>query len=305
MKVLNFGSLNIDYVYSVEHFVKPGETESVNTLQVNSGGKGLNQSVALSRAGIDTWHAGYIGQDGEFLREELEAFHVHPDYLRTSDQKNGHAIIQVDPDGQNCILVYPGTNGILTMEYVEEVLSHFSSDDVILLQNETNLVPEIMEAAAARKMRIAFNAAPIRDDVKSYPLEKVRWLFVNEIEGSHLSGETNPPKIIEALRKAYPQTEVILTLGKDGCIWAGEKGVQRCGSCRVHAVDTTAAGDTFTGFFLRGVLDEGLPMSPLMLASVASAIAVTRPGAAKSVPTVEEVLQSSYRPEASSTELNI
>ena len=297
MKVLNFGSLNIDYVYSVKHFVQPGETLSINELQINSGGKGLNQSVALSRAGIETWHAGYIGQEGQFLREELDAYHVHTEYLGTSNQKNGHAIIQVDSAGQNCILVYPGTNGILTMEYVEEVLSHFTADDVVLLQNETNLVGEIMEAAAAKNMRIAFNAAPIQENVKNYPIHKVRWLFVNEIEGGVLSGESTPEKIIETLRKAYPQTEVILTLGKDGCIWAGENGIQYCSACRVQAVDTTAAGDTFTGFFLRGVLDPDPAISPLTLATVASAIAVTRTGAAKSVPTVQEVLQSPYRPQ--------
>ena len=298
MKVLNFGSLNIDYVYSVAHFVQPGETLSIHDLLINSGGKGLNQSVALSRAGIETWHAGFIGEDGAFLRDELNAYQVHTDYLRTSRQKNGHAIIQVDSSAQNCILVYPGTNGILTMDYVEEVLSHFTSDDVVLLQNETNLVGEIMEAAASRNMRIAFNAAPIREDVKSYPLQKVRWLFVNEIEGGLLSGESTPEKIIQALRSAYPQTEVILTLGKDGCIWAGDHGTEHCSACRVQAVDTTAAGDTFTGFFLRGVLDPVPTMSPLTLATVASAIAVTRAGAAKSVPTIQEVLQSPHRPQS-------
>lgn len=290
MKVLNIGSLNIDYVYTVDDFVCSGETKSAQSLLTNCGGKGLNQSVALARAGLETWHAGIIGEKGRFLADELEQSGVRTGLIRHSHLNSGHAIIQVNRQGQNCILVYPGTNAALTGEYLDSVLSHFTQGDVLLLQNETNMVPEAIEKAYARGMQVAFNASPIGARVKDYPLEKIRWLFVNEIEGGLLSGEQTVSSIIQVLRTRFPRTELVLTLGEKGSIWAGDGGIRRCGACRVNAVDTTAAGDTFTGFFLRGVLRPLPHFSPLKLATVASAMAVTRPGAAQSIPDVQDVV---------------
>lgn len=296
MKVLNFGSLNIDYVYSVDAFVKPGETKPVAQLQVNCGGKGLNQSIALARAGVETWHAGLIGPEGRFLKEELSCAGVQTQFVRTLDAPGGHAIIQVDSRGQNCILIYPGTNAMLTEAEMDSVLAQFAPGDVVLVQNETNLVPEIIRAAAARGLTVAFNAAPISEAVREYPLDKVDWLFVNEIEGAVLSGEQEPEAILRALRRRCPDTEIVLTLGRQGSLWAGRDGIRRCPACPVEAVDTTAAGDTFTGFFLRGVLGEETGLGALELATVASGISVTRSGAAKSIPLLAEVLSAKLRP---------
>lgn len=293
VKVLNFGSLNIDYVYKMDSFVQPGETKTVLERQVNCGGKGLNQSVALASAGLDTWHAGLVGPDGQFLVDKLAARGVHTDFIRTVPESVGHAIIEVDASGQNRIIVYPGTNRMLTVAYVNEVLSHFAPGDVVLLQNETNLVGEIVTLAADRGLLVALNAAPMDDGVKSFPLEKVRWLFVNEIEAAALSGERHYASAARVLRERCPNTEVIMTLGAEGSMYLGNEGNVTSTACRVSPVDTTGAGDTFTGFFLRGVLGPSLPLSPLELASVASGIAVTRPGAADSIPTLEEVLSSS------------
>lgn len=302
MKVLNFGSLNIDYVYPVNEFVRPGETKAAPELQINCGGKGLNQSIALARAGVETWHAGLIGPEGRFLKEELAQSGVHTECVWELKAPNGHAIIQVDSKGQNCILIYPGTNAMLTETAIRSVLPYFVPGDVVLLQNETNMVPEIIEEAVACGLEVAFNAAPISEAVRAYPLEKLRWLFVNEIEGAVLSGEQEPEEILRALRQRCPDTEIILTLGKQGSIWAGRDGIRRCPACAVDAVDTTAAGDTFTGFFLRGVLGEETGLAPLELATVASGISVTRSGAAKSIPTLEEVLAAKIRPQG--TEMN-
>ena len=292
MKVLNLGSLNIDYVYQVDCFVTAGETKSAESLAINCGGKGLNQSIALARAGLPTWHAGLIGAEGQFLTEELEKSGVHTELTRTTSQSTGHAIIQVNPSGQNCILVYPGCNGALSQEYLNEVFFHFSAGDVLLVQNETNLVPQAIAQAYEMGMDVAFNASPIHANIQNDPLEKVRWLFINEVEGESLSGEQTPDAMIAALQEKYPQTQVILTLGEKGSLWADGNEVHRCDACSVKAVDTTGAGDTFTGFFLRGVLEPIEGISPLKLASVASAIAVTRNGAAKSIPDINEVLVS-------------
>ena len=188
MKVVNFGSLNIDYTYRVDDFVKPGETKASQSLTVNCGGKGLNQSAALARAGAEVWHAGFVGAEGAFLVEKLRECGANTDFVRTASESTGHAIIQVNDGGQNCILIHAGTNGILTEEYVDEVLSHFAPGDVVLLQNETNLVGEIIEKAARRGLRVAFNAAPMDAKVADYPLDKVDWLFVNETEGAALTG---------------------------------------------------------------------------------------------------------------------
>lgn len=289
MKVLNFGSLNLDYVYAMDAFVQPGETRACLGRQVHCGGKGLNQSIAMARAGLPVWHAGILGAEGGILRETLTAAGVRTEFLRQSEAPGGHTVIQVDRNGQNSILLYPGTNAALTEDFVDAVLSAFGPGDVVLLQNEINLVPGIMRRAAERGLAIAFNASPF-NGVEEYPLELVRWLFVNEIEGGALSGETEPEAILRALRARFPKTEVILTLGSDGSMWAGEGGSSFCPACRVQAVDTTGAGDTFTGYFLRGILGEDCGLDPLTLATRASAIAVTRPGAAPSVPTLPEVL---------------
>lgn len=111
MKVLNFGSLNMDYVYDVPHFVQPGETISSSSRSVFAGGKGLNQSVALAKAGAETYHAGCVGYDGDILKEILADAGVNTEYiLEEKNEQSGHTIIQVEPNGQNCIIVFGGTN---------------------------------------------------------------------------------------------------------------------------------------------------------------------------------------------------
>lgn len=290
MRVLNFGSLNIDYVYQVDHFVQPGETLSSEKLQVNCGGKGLNQSIALARAGVETWHAGCIGKEGLFLREKLENSGVHTQFVEQVSGSNGHAIIQVDPSGQNSILLHAGSNSQLDEAFVDRVLDHFSSEDVVLLQNETSCVGYILEQAARRGMRVALNAAPANSALLSMPLERLTWLLVNEVEGAVLAGQESPEAIVSCLTRRYPRAMLVLTLGTEGSIAALGDTRARAGIFPVQAVDTTAAGDTFTGYFLRGMLDGAAPEACLRLASAASALAVTRPGAADSVPAYGDVL---------------
>lgn len=289
MKILNFGSLNIDYVYRVDSFIRPGETKASKSLSVNCGGKGLNQSVAASRAGCEVFHAGLIGRDGAMLRDKLTEKGVDVSLLKQTDGLCGNAIIQVDDAGQNCILLFGGTNRELTQEMIDATLDMFGNEGLVLLQNETNLVDYIIEQAHSRGLKTALNAAPMEEKVKRYPLDKLDYLLVNEVEGGMLAGCEKEEDILPVLTERYPGMNIVLTLGKHGAFYASGGHVWRIGSCDVNAVDTTAAGDTFTGYFLYGILSGLGEAKTLELATAASALCVQRPGAADSVPARHEV----------------
>jgi len=289
MDILNFGSLNIDFVYKVDEFLRPGETKLSQSLDFFCGGKGLNQSIAAARAGNRVYHAGLLGEDGKMLRDKLEENGVMLDYLTPVSGKSGHAMIQVDKRGQNCILLYGGTNQALTREYIDSVLDKFDSNTLMLIQNELNLTDYIIEKAYSRGIPVAMNAAPMDDKVLSYPIEKLSWLIVNEIEGCALAECDSDEDILGILGKKYPNCSVLLTLGHRGskCLHKGK--ITTCGACRVKPVDTTAAGDTFTGYFLYGILNGKSVEESQQLATVASAICVQREGASDSVPFKAEV----------------
>ena len=292
MKVLCFGSLNIDFTYRVSHFVRQGETLAAESLQVFSGGKGLNQAVALARAGAETWMAGAVGEDGRFLLEELAAAGVRTDHVCVLQQeRTGNAIIQNDRTGDNCILLYGGANRAVTEAQVDAVLQHFGAGDWLLLQNEINQLPYIMRQAHARGMKIAFNPSPMEARVLEYPLESVDLFLLNRVEAAQLAGTdgADGQALLAALRGRFSRAAVVLTLGADGAVYTdGAETVQQA-AYPVQAVDTTAAGDTFTGFFLAARMrGAGVPRA-MELASRAAAIAVTRRGAAPSIPTFAEV----------------
>lgn len=291
MKILNFGSLNIDKVYAVKNFVQPGETILSLDFHTFCGGKGLNQSVAAARAGAAVYHAGAIGADGQMLTDMLESSGVHTDYLQRLDGASGHAIIEVNENGQNRIIVCAGTNGQITEEYADDVLSHFDADDILLLQNEISSIPYIMEQAHKKGMRIAMNPSPVNDALLSYPLQLADWLLVNETEGQLLSGlsSDDEEEILDALHRKYPNSTVIMTLGSKGAWYSSPSSRHFQPSYRVNAVDTTAAGDTFTGYLLCGLSAGKTSAQALEIATRASAIAVSREGAAPSIPCAKEV----------------
>lgn len=225
MKIYNMGSLNIDYVYRVPHFVQPGETIPSYGREIFAGGKGLNQSIALARAGAQVIHGGMIGPDGAFLKELLEDSGVDTTHICTLQEASGHTVIQVDEQGQNCIILYAGTNHCVTKAYLDELLEDASAGDFMLIQNEINCLNEAMEIAHKKKMYIAFNPSPISKELFTLPLSYVDWWFCNEIEGAILFGKNqkqkmadqiamDPEKIMQQFQKQYPQSHLILTLGK-------------------------------------------------------------------------------------------
>lgn len=292
MKVLNYGSLNMDYTYSVPHMIVGGETMASYELHEYCGGKGLNQSVALARAGLSVWHAGLIGTDGQPLVDLCADAGVHTELIRKLDVRGGHTVIQVDPDGQNSIILYGGTNQMQTKEFADEVLSHFGEGDYLVLQNEINLLDYIIDRAYEKNMKIILNPSPYNEKLESCDLRKVSLFFVNEIEAAQITGNREPDRMLEALHETFPQAAFVLTLGSDGAWYYDGKQKVFQGIFPVRAVDTTAAGDTFTGFFIREIADGVDIQTALKIAAKASSIAVSRVGAAPSVPTLEEVTAS-------------
>lgn len=294
MKVLNFGSLNLDYVYSVDHMVMPGETLASGGMNTFCGGKGLNQSIALAKAGVPVYHAGMIGEEGGALLDACKEGGVKTDFIKTIPGKSGHTIIQVDKDGQNCILLFGGANRSITKEFVDEVLSHFEEGDILLLQNEVNLLDYIINKAYEIGMVIILNPSPYNNALDVCEFQKVSMFLLNEIEGGQVTGETETEKILEKLKELYPETKVVLTLGGEGSIYQYKEERYRQGIYKVKAVDTTAAGDTFTGYFISSVIDGMSVPEGLDLAAKASAIAVSREGATASIPFREEVLRAEF-----------
>lgn len=292
MKILSFGSLNIDHTYQLEHFVQKGETISAHQLQNFSGGKGLNQSIALARAGASVIHAGAIGEDGRFLLEEMEKSGVSISLVQVLKEiPTGHAIIQIDKTGDNCILLFGGANRQITTSYVDQVLLQFEAGDFLVLQNEINQIPYIVKEARKKGMKIVLNPSPMDEKIFEIPLDDVDLFILNEIEALQLVGEKDlsGEVLIKRLQEKYKDAEIVLTLGEKGSIYSGNGMTCKQEAMKVKTVDTTAAGDTFTGYFLAGIA-EGLTVKDAMKqATVSAAIAVGRKGASPSIPYKKEV----------------
>lgn len=289
MKIINIGSLNLDYVYHVDHFVRAGETIASSEMQVFPGGKGLNQSVALARAGASVVHAGKIGEDGVLLKTTLADAGADVGLIEIGKGASGHAIIQVDKSGQNCILLYGGANHQIDRPFAEHALSVCEAGDILLIQNEVSNLSVMMDLAHQKKLRVAMNPSPFEDHLLNLPLGYVTWFILNEIEGAAISGETNPEDIASKILEKYPKSAVVLTLGGQGVLYADAQGRFRHGVYDVPVVDTTAAGDTFTGYFL-ACMEKSLSIeAALKYASRASALAVSKKGASPSIPYWDEV----------------
>ena len=289
MKIYSIGSLNIDYVYSVEHFVAPGETLSSDSMQTFPGGKGLNQSIALAKAGATVVHGGIVGNGGDFLVDTMANAGVDVSKIKLDNAPSGHAIIQVNKQGQNCILLFAGTNFAVDKDYVEAVLADAEAGDIVLMQNEISCLDVIFELANQKGLQIAFNPSPFNDRIKELPLQYVDWWFCNEIEGEALFGSDIPEEILKSFTEKYPESNLILTLGKNGSMFKNKDLELYQPIYDSKRVDTTAAGDTFTGYFLNAVTSGKDVATALKLATKASSIAVSRKGASVSIPTADEV----------------
>ncbi|KAG0272475.1 hypothetical protein BGZ95_011788 [Linnemannia exigua] len=324
-KVLVYGSINIDDFYVVPHIVRSGETISSTSYTVSAGGKGANQSVALGRAGANVFHAGKIGKDGEWVRKIMEDAGVDTTYIHVSEKEaTGRAIIQLSEESHdNSIVLFPGTNHTVIIEEARNVLSNFGPGDWIVMQNEISSGGEIMRAAKERGMTICFNPSPMTSELpKQYPLHLVDYLLINEIEAQGLYSYLTAPKSdadsftssshitasesFPVLEKAYEQISgIIITLGGDGLVARfriKEEDVKmkefRMGIVKGNVVNTTGAGDTFSGYFVANLVRnqemnkrfsaEQL-QAALVEASHAASLAVGKEGAMDSIPVKDDV----------------
>lgn len=287
--VLNFGSLNYDFVYQVPHMVRPGETLSSTGTEVFCGGKGLNQAVALRKAGGNVCLAGAVGEDGENILNYCRDFGLNVDQVRRVPGKTGHAMIQIDAQAQNSILIFGGANRSHTPSDITAALEAYGPGDILLLQNEVNCVEALVEQAGKRGMKIVLNPSPWDDSLKAVDLSGVSVFLINETEGAGITGCKDPREILAVMGEMFPGAETVLTLGADGCYYQkGDRQVYQK-AILTEAVDTTAAGDTFAGYYIAGML-KGNPIEERLLhCAAASSIAVSREGAAASIPLEEEV----------------
>lgn len=289
MKIVNFGSINIDIFFAVDHIVRPGETISAKSIEKRAGGKGLNQSIALAKNSKEVYHAGNIGSDGEFLAEYLENEGINTEFIRKSEILTGNAIIQVDEGGENSIVLYKGANFDNDKDFVDSVFEHFSENDILVLQNEINMMDYIINKAYEKRLKIVLNPSPITDEIKKFDYDKIDLLLLNEHEAKAISGKEGLDENIEFFKKTYPKLKLVITLGKAGSIYISKDELIRQKAYKVKAIDSTGAGDTFTGFFVANFYAGKDINTCLELATRASALSVTKKGASVSIPELSEL----------------
>ncbi|MEM7357992.1 MAG: ribokinase [Pseudomonadota bacterium] len=287
--IINFGSINIDHVYQVPHMVNPGETLASLALSSGLGGKGANQSVALARAGAAVSHIGRLSTSDDWAIDILQKAGVDTSQIEMVDEVSGHAIIQLDEHGENAIVLHGGANQSFDLTTLRTALEANPTAEYLLMQNECNLIAEAFALAEENKLKIAFNPAPMTEDIKQLPLARLDTLIVNQGEAEALCGKTALDDMIQELQHMLPDTRTVITLGGDGAVLVSGGEVFRLAAPKVEVVDTTGAGDTFVGYFIAGLLDGMDERASLELACKAGANAVTRLGAISAIPERSEL----------------
>jgi ribokinase len=281
------GSLNLDIVVPVPHHPRPGETVLGGDHARHPGGKGANQAVAAALLGGETAMLGRIGDDdaGRLLLGALEDAGVAiDDVLVTSDAPSGIALITVDDEGENAIVVSPGANARLDPSDVEAAAELIQAADIVLLQLEVPL-PTVIRAAELARGTVILNPAPAVELPASL-LERVGVLVPNRGELALLSGGDDD---VVSSAQGLEARRVVVTLGAEGALVVSRYAVEPIAGHSVEAVDTTAAGDCFCGALAAG-LDEGLDLvAAARRANAAAALSTTRRGAQPSLPTRAEL----------------
>ena len=283
MAIWNLGSINADYVYTVPHIPAPGETLAATNRKVFLGGKGANMSVAAARAAAQVKHIGAIGTDGTWTKERLLEYGVDTRHITVLETETAHAIIAVDADSENMIILHPGANVKIPQAILQNALSQAETGDWFITQNETNLQRTATQLAKKMGLKVAYAAAPFDADRVKAVLDHLDFLILNAVEAEQLQQATGQSPADLGV------PDVIVTLGADGADWYGRDGKQHFNALPVDPVDTTGAGDTFTGYVLAS-LDRGFPMQQAIhQAMKASALMVTRHGTADVIPDLSEV----------------
>lgn len=294
MSVLVFGSVNIDRSFRLPRWIECGETISSLSLTTQAGGKGANQAVSLARAGVSVHLAATIGSDGLWIKEKLDRFGVDTSLVSVKDDTfTGTATILLDDKGRNSIVLYGGGNRENDEEYIRKIFSNFKERDWLVIENEINNLPLIIDSAHERKMRICFNPSPFEDELLSLDWSVFDLIVVNEVEIMQLmKGKKGSwREILTDARTSFPSSSILLTLGEEGSMFLDRESgeITYTPIIRTHAVDTTGAGDTFLGYFLSSIIKGEGASDALRRATRAGAIAVSRYGAMDSIPLLSEV----------------
>lgn len=283
MAIWNLGSINIDYIYQLPHLPRPGETLAANGFAIGLGGKGANQSVAAAKAGAETRHLGAMGTGDDWVVDQLREADVNTDDLRRlADHSTGHAIILLDKDAENSIVIHPGANRALEIEDLQQRMAAIKPNDTLLIQNETNCQAAAAQIAKAAGARVIYSAAPFDLEAVAEVMPQASILAMN-------TGESE--QFFAAYPNEIPVEGILITHGARGAEYRDlESGkTYKQSAFPVEPIDTTGAGDTFAGYFAAG-LDRGEDVqTALRLASAAAALKVTRPGAGGAIPSLQEV----------------
>jgi len=304
-RILVIGSINMDLVLQISSLPARGESKIGEQYQYSNGGKGANQAVAAALLGADCKFIGKIGKDanGYRLGEILQTFGVDTSELTTdSDLPTGLAVVVVEPDGSNRIMVFPGSNMNLSKEHVVSVVEHESFDALIIqfeIPQET--VIAACQAAMKRGIAVVVDAGP----AKPFPLEKIAGMTVlspNETETEALCGiypDTDEKSLQAAklLMKKASAKYVVIKRGKHGAYVYGGGLAENFDARKVKAVDTTAAGDAFTAALTMRLLETGDIVNAVRYGNCAGALTATRQGALSTIPSKEAVEQFMLTPD--------
>jgi ribokinase len=283
--IWNLGSINADNFYTVPHLPLSGETLAATGFRQGLGGKGANMSVAAARAGARVQHIGAVGPDGRWARDRLLEYGVETGHIAVSELPTGHANICVDPAGENSIVLLPGANHGIGEREIGAALTTAGAGDILLMQNETTGQRYAAETARTLGLRTVYAAAPFEAAAVKAVLDHVDILVLNAVEAAQLTQSLG----VELAR--LPVAEVIVTKGGEGCEWVSNKGnsTRNFPAYPARPVDSTGAGDTFTGYLVAG-LDRGLGMvDAIDLALRAGALMVMREGTADVIPDLKEI----------------
>lgn len=283
--IWNLGSINADNIYGLSHLPDPGETLAARSFTQGLGGKGANMSVAAARAAARVAHIGAVGKDGKWAVDRLLEYGVDTRHIAQVDVPTGHANINVDATGENNIILYQGANHAITDQLIGSALTEASPRDVLLMQNETNGQVYAARTAKTLGLYVAYAAAPFSAEAVTEIMDDIDLLVMNAVEAAQLADAT------QLALDALPIDDVVITLGAKGCKWVSNKRetAQDFPAYVVEVVDTTGAGDTFTGYLIAG-LDRGMPMQEALdLAMQAGALMVSRAGTADVIPDLKEI----------------
>lgn len=291
------GSLNMDTVISVPHIPEAGETILATDINYYSGGKGANQAVVAARLGNNVSMIGKIGQDGngQSLLESLEKDNIDTTGIEISDSITGTAFINVNPDGENNIVVAPGANDDVDIKQIEKYRSIIENSKVCILQMEIpyETVKYVIDICYKKGVKVIFNPAPATNQIEDEIIRKIDILVPNETELFILAGKRglSLDNMEDVAREVYNKgcPTLIVTLGSQGGMYLKDNKLEYFKSKRVKVLDTTAAGDAFIGAIGTNIVQGKSIEESIEYATYVAALTVTKSGAQSSLPTKKEV----------------